>query len=94
MTVGGEWMSVQRCRNSAVAVGFQLRSEGKQRGDDTAANNLKLICSDNSVLTGDGMAWGDWTEQRLCDTGHALCGIQAQIEPPQRQRYIFILVLR
>jgi hypothetical protein len=80
----GTWGSAYNCRNSA-AVGFEIRSESKQRNkDDTATNNMRLICSNNDVLEGDGTGWGSWTGQRRCLDGYYLCGIQTQVEPRLR----------
>lgn len=72
--------AVNRCTNG-VAVGFQLRSERNLgRGDDTAANDFQVICSNEVIVTGDGMDWGVWTGWRTCSPGRALCGIQSQFE--------------
>jgi len=90
----GNWKKVFVCGdshfNSATSgiIGFQLRSE-KNRGrlDDTAANNLRIICADfgtpyvdTKLIEGDGTAWGDWTSVRLCNPGYAICGLKTQVE--------------
>lgn len=78
----GSYRAVNRCSNG-VAVGFQLRSERSLgSGDDTAANDFQVTCSDGAIVTGDGMAWGVWTGWRTCSPGRALCGIQSQFEGP------------
>ena len=89
-------MSVRRCPNSVVANGFELKSEGRQGDDDdTAANNVRLYCgqADPPYVEGDGQTWGDWTGAQKCDDGYAICGIQAQIEPPQGRGIIYQLKL-
>jgi len=87
----GEWKKEFYCpKNSEtkyLAVGFQLRSESSAGvKDDTAGNNLKLICSDLFqragfvVLEGDGTSRGEYTKQQLCYPGYAICGLQTQVE--------------
>ncbi|CAL8144029.1 unnamed protein product [Orchesella dallaii] len=87
----GDWRKDFYCPTNPetkyVAVGFQLRSEGSTGvKDDTAGNNLKLICSDLFqkvgfvVLEGDGTGRGEWTKQQVCWPGYALCGLQTQVE--------------
>lgn len=89
----GEWKQDFFCpstgegENKSVAVGFQLRSETSSGvKDDTAGNNLKLICSDLhqkqgfTVLEGDGTSRGEWTKQQVCWPGYAICGLQTQVE--------------
>ena len=78
----GSWTTRELCPGYSLAVGFELRSEPAQgSSDDTAANNLRLRCSDNNVITGDGMFQGSWTGEQICDNTHAICALRAQIEP-------------
>ncbi|ODM97349.1 Vitelline membrane outer layer protein 1 [Orchesella cincta] len=80
----GRWGAIYECPRS-YAVGFQLRSEsGRGGNDDTAANNLRIFCS-NSIefLEGNGLSRGDWTETQRCPFGWAICGMRTQIETPQ-----------
>ncbi|CAL8126766.1 unnamed protein product [Orchesella dallaii] len=67
-----------------VATGFQLRSEKSQSwiADDTAGNNLRLICNANSsnVIESDGLDFGDWTAAQECFRKQALCGYSSQID--------------
>ncbi|XP_063056400.1 vitelline membrane outer layer protein 1-like [Engraulis encrasicolus] len=59
----GSWTAYQSCGHSGYLSSFKLRVESPQgRGDDTAANNIMFRCSDDSVLTGNGMSWGSWGE--------------------------------
>ncbi|ODN06617.1 Vitelline membrane outer layer protein 1 [Orchesella cincta] len=87
----GDWRKDFYCPTNSetkyLAVGFQLRSESSAGvKDDTAGNNLKLICSDLFqragfvVLEGDGTTRGEWTKQQICWPGFALCGLQTQVE--------------
>ena len=80
----GNWMARTVCPGYSLAVGFELRSESsKGLGDDTAGNNIRLRCSDNTVLTGDGMSWGSWSGEQRCADTYAVCAIRAQIESAQ-----------
>ena len=81
----GSWMTRSICPGYSLAVGFELKSESSLGafGDDTAGNNVRLRCSDNSLLTGDGMSWGSWSGEQKCANTYAICAIRAQIEPPQ-----------
>ncbi|ODM90918.1 Vitelline membrane outer layer protein 1 [Orchesella cincta] len=67
-----------------VATGFQLRSEGSQgwASDDTAGNNLRLICNANSStqIEGDGLDFGSWTTPQECNRKQGLCGYSSQID--------------
>ncbi|XP_040202845.1 vitelline membrane outer layer protein 1-like [Rana temporaria] len=78
----GSWTDIQWCP-SGVLIRFALQVEGSQgNGDDTAANNIKFQCCDNSILTGNGGRWGtfgDWSDK--CQSG--ICGIKTSVEPSQ-----------
>ena len=64
-------------------VAFSLRVEAPVTfGDNTAANNVRFLCSDGTELQGPGLTWGDfgnWSE--LCPKG--VCGLQTKIQQPQ-----------
>lgn len=91
----GEWKEDFFCPAAAaggpetklIAVGFQLRSETSTGvKDDTAGNNMKLVCSDlyqkqgYTYIEGDGTERGEWTERQLCWPGYGICGLQTQVE--------------
>ncbi|CAG7733776.1 unnamed protein product [Allacma fusca] len=70
------------CSFPEYAVGFELRAD-YDHGivyDDTAANNMRLICTDGSVVEGDGEPWGEWTGEQHCPRGFRVCGIRTQVE--------------
>jgi len=79
----GTWGVSYECPDG-YAVGFQLRSEITQENhDDTAANNLRIFCSNTgtlSYLEGSGLSWGEWTDAQFCPYGWAMCGIKTQVE--------------
>ncbi|XP_069805615.1 vitelline membrane outer layer protein 1 homolog [Dendropsophus ebraccatus] len=64
-------------------VSFSLKVEEPQGGgDDTAANSIKMRCSDGAELEAIGGPWGkygDWSAS--CSYG--ICGIQTKVEEPQ-----------
>ncbi|XP_066502469.1 vitelline membrane outer layer protein 1-like [Hoplias malabaricus] len=79
----GTWTKPKHCQ-TGMMMNFQLRVEGHQGdGDDTAANNIKFQCSDNSELVGDGTSWGTWGGWSKWCTGRGICGIQTKVEGPQ-----------
>ncbi|KAK2898148.1 vitelline membrane outer layer protein 1-like [Channa argus] len=80
----GEWTSVKWCLAQRL-VSFMLRVEPSiGDGDDTAANNIKFLCSGSGVqLEGDGLTWGTWGSwSSKCSKG-AICGLQTRVEGPQ-----------
>ncbi|KAM5171718.1 vitelline membrane outer layer protein 1 homolog [Mantella aurantiaca] len=78
----GKWLASQFCP-SGFLISFSLKVEPPQgSGDDTAANNIMFLCSDGTILKGDGGSWGeygDWSSK--CDNG--IDGIRTKVEPPQ-----------
>jgi len=83
-TVGqwGTWRSEFFC--NGVVTGFQLRSETSQADkDDTAANNLRVFCSDGTTIEGEGTLWGSWTSEQKCRQRQAVCALQTQVEMAQ-----------
>lgn len=82
----GTWGVSYECPGS-YAIGFQLRSESSQKGqDDTAANNVRIFCSSSlkspgiNYLEGSGLSWGSWSDPQFCSNGWAMCGIRTQVE--------------
>ncbi|KAM4675891.1 vitelline membrane outer layer protein 1-like [Discoglossus pictus] len=78
----GAWTATKWCPYGFL-VQFSLRVEPPQgKGDDTGANNIMFRCSDESVLEGDGLKYGDygkWSEK--CEFG--VCGIRTRVEENQ-----------
>lgn len=65
----GSWGTVFECPAPLFADGFQLNIESPTAFDNTATNNLRLRCSDGSLVTGVGHNWGDWTGLITCPRG-------------------------
>lgn len=79
----GNWGGYRYCPTGKIAKGFRLRVESYQgeTGDDTAANDLRLICEDGTTVNSDnGMEYGDWSSDRMCPNGMFITGIKTQIE--------------
>ena len=89
----GQWGTEWDCgKVPYIFVGFQLRIEGYQDGqDDTSTNNIKFKCRSMTYdaisweheIEGDGNSWGLWREFKMCPEKHGICGIQVQIEDYQ-----------
>uniref|UniRef100_A0A8C5M6X5 Vitelline membrane outer layer protein 1 homolog n=1 Tax=Leptobrachium leishanense TaxID=445787 RepID=A0A8C5M6X5_9ANUR len=83
-TVGqwGTWGKVLQCKRGFLS-GFALRVEEHQvLRDNTAANNIKFVCSDGNTIEGYGLSWGtygEWSEK--CRMG--ICGIQTRVQANQ-----------
>ncbi|ODM92215.1 Vitelline membrane outer layer protein 1 [Orchesella cincta] len=77
----GNWGKVFSCYPGFLN-GFSLRAEDPQgSGDDTAANNIRLFCSNTpSYVEGDGLSFGNWSLDQLCLRDQAISGIQTQVE--------------
>jgi len=79
----GSWRTEFYCTEGLV-VGFQLRSEAPQsKHDHSAANNLRVLCSDGQVIEGEGTPWGQWTPVQKCRKRQAVCSLQTQVETNQ-----------
>ncbi|CAG7824492.1 unnamed protein product [Allacma fusca] len=78
----GYFRAVWECPHGFFAKGFELKS-AKARGwayDDTAANNMKLLCTNGLLMEGDGEKDGNWTGLQTCPRTLLVCGIQTQVE--------------
>lgn len=86
----GDWKSKVMCDNGMFISGGQMRVEPSQGGgDDTAANGLKIFCTDpmkpnersgwKTVWNG---YWGDWQRQRFQVRG-VVCEAAARVESRQ-----------
>jgi hypothetical protein len=65
----GQWQEPFSCpkNRDTYVIGIQLRIEGKHGGDDTAANDVKLVCSGGNTVSGTGGGpWGEWRDPIVC----------------------------
>ena len=75
-----------RCSGGRKLTGANLKTEGKQlAGDDTAANNLAMMCGKHEKLYRNGKRWGNWgswskSGYKYCPNGMAICGLQTKVE--------------
>ncbi|XP_069805604.1 vitelline membrane outer layer protein 1-like [Dendropsophus ebraccatus] len=83
-TVGdwGDWTSISWCPSGHL-ISFALKVEPRQgKGDDTAANNIMMQCSDHTILKGNGGPWGNFGSwSGICSKG--ICGILTKVEGRQ-----------
>lgn len=79
----GTWSPRRYCPGNTVFDAAVLRSEGKQGGgDDTAANNVDMICQGGVKVHGSGKSWGRWSHTVSCHN-RVICGIQTKVESRQ-----------
>ena len=79
----GNWDSPSYCSGHGNPVtGFQMQIEKEQgKGDDTAANGIKLFCKNGGhILAGRHTNWGTWRSVVKCPHGTAVVGIKTRIE--------------
>jgi len=80
--IKGAWGTVRECQGTSYAIGFEMRTEAPTLFDNTAANNMRLMCSDGVTVEGTGLTWGDWTGALFCPSNMKICGIRTQVEDP------------
>ncbi|KAE9546837.1 hypothetical protein FO519_009951 [Halicephalobus sp. NKZ332] len=88
----GDWQEIKYCPIGQMIVGFALRSEPDQRGeDDVAADNFAAYCGlpnsdrhSSKWIEGNTPGWGHWTGKQFCPDGYVVRGIQTQVEGNQR----------
>ncbi|XP_066446197.1 vitelline membrane outer layer protein 1 homolog [Eleutherodactylus coqui] len=78
----GEWTPVTWCPKG-YPISFALKVEKpKGKGDDTAVNNVKMLCSDGKPIEACGNHWGEYgTMSGRCT--HGICAVQTKVENPQ-----------
>jgi hypothetical protein len=87
----GSWGNTLVCRQDGRPIapdgyitGFQLRVESETLIDNTATNNIAVICryADGSEqkLEADGLTYGSWRDTQRCNSNQAVCAIQTQVE--------------
>ncbi|XP_075703423.1 vitelline membrane outer layer protein 1 homolog [Rhinoderma darwinii] len=78
----GNWTSISWCPKGNLK-SFSLQVEPiRGLDDDTAANNVRMQCSDSTTLIGKGMPWGvygGWSG--VCADGS--CGVKTKVEGSQ-----------
>lgn len=80
----GEWKS---CPAGSYITGARVRSEPDMHdGDDSAANDVELSCSDGKTnLAGfsNGGKWGEWSKWKSCKATDVVCGFKIRLEDKQ-----------
>ncbi|APJ03484.1 hypothetical protein [Silvanigrella aquatica] len=79
----GNWGYEGNCNGPAT--GFQIQIERPQGdGDDSAANDVQLLCSNNSIARAQANThWGDWSPFYTCPAGQVIIGLVTRVERPQ-----------
>ncbi|XP_075434092.1 uncharacterized protein LOC142471189 [Ascaphus truei] len=78
----GSWTSPVRCPNGSLIAFNLVVSPPQGDGDDTAANNIVFMCSDETILVQPLLWWGSsgrWSQ--ICKIG--ICGISTRVEEYQ-----------
>lgn len=65
--------------------GFAIQIEPQQgNGDDTAANDVMLVCNDNTIIRAEAKThWGNWSNYQFCPAGQLVVGLMTRVEQPQ-----------
>lgn len=80
----GSWQGYSTCPPGRHITAMRLQVEGSQGpADDTAANTLKVRCSDGTTeLSHSSPGWGGWSGWVSCPVGTAVCAFKVKIEQP------------
>ncbi|XP_075061815.1 vitelline membrane outer layer protein 1 homolog [Mixophyes fleayi] len=78
----GDWGPIILCSHGYIEA-YQLKVEPyRGNGDDTAANNIKIQCSNGQTLEAAGGPWGTYGSwSNACE--YEVCGIRTKVEPYQ-----------
>ena len=88
----GNWSEWFSCSTGHFFVSAEIKYEPNQKGrDDTAANGIKLLCSDNKWIKPPESQWGKWEKFKnwyggsngRCAQGSVILGMITQVEEPQ-----------
>ena len=86
-TPWGKWGEARFCPANTFAIGFSLKVEGHQsEDDDTAVNNIKLVCGDYSVFEFEGdsrSSWGSYGQNSYCPNNSFIKGFALKVEKDQ-----------
>ena len=67
--------------------GSNLKFEAERHGgvkDETAGNDLRLMCNGEEVYAGNGGNFGEWEpNNQNCPSGQVICGIKTRVEQPR-----------
>lgn len=78
----GTWAKRNYCSPGSYIVGLKLKSEKDQGSeDDTALNQIKMLCSNGDLIVSGSGTWGTWQSTLSCPNKQPMTGFQLQIEP-------------
>jgi len=68
-----------------IAVQYTDNGGAAWINDDTAINNIRITCNDNSVVYGEGLDQGVWSKDAQCPAGpmSRICGVRPKIDMDQ-----------
>ena len=68
ITDWGDWSEFESCSPGTFVIGFRQKVEPEKNGDNTALNDIELICSDNKLLRFQRVfgKLGKWSKQVIC----------------------------
>eukprot|EP00746_Dinoflagellata_sp_MGD_P007103 gnl/MRDRNA2_/MRDRNA2_114025_c0_seq1.p1 gnl/MRDRNA2_/MRDRNA2_114025_c0~~gnl/MRDRNA2_/MRDRNA2_114025_c0_seq1.p1 ORF type:complete len:535 (+),score=107.54 gnl/MRDRNA2_/MRDRNA2_114025_c0_seq1:72-1676(+) len=81
----GFWGGGLACQNGSFVIGASIQvkpiAEGNASVDNTALNNIKLVCDDGSEIQSMGNDEGEWSEVGQCPEGQKMYGFSARNQP-------------
>ena len=77
----GDWIYPGYCPSSSPATGFAMQMEFPHSGDDTAANDIRLLCSNfKMAFSPVHTHWGYWLSQVTCPENTVVTGLMTRVE--------------
>ena len=82
----GRWSKTFMCPPEQYLRGWRQRVEASFSFDGTGMNNVEYKCAAmgdegyTTVLPGNGLKWGSWTNYAYCPSGQFICGIKTRKE--------------
>lgn len=86
VTNWGAWGRTESCSGDSYAVGFRQRVQSDQGVDfdNTALNEIEIICEDGKRINGNATGGvGEWSQEQKCDPGQYLFGFKLKQQEPQ-----------
>ncbi|APJ02734.1 hypothetical protein [Silvanigrella aquatica] len=83
MSKWGSWVKPAYCNGPVKGFAIQIKPQ-KGNEDDTAANDLMLVCNNNSIAHAETRThWGHWSHIYYCPTGQVILGLITRVEKQQ-----------
>eukprot|EP00933_Yihiella_yeosuensis_P034192 TRINITY_DN2770_c2_g1_i1.p1 TRINITY_DN2770_c2_g1~~TRINITY_DN2770_c2_g1_i1.p1 ORF type:complete len:121 (+),score=12.76 TRINITY_DN2770_c2_g1_i1:205-567(+) len=80
----GNYGNTRYCPGGSYISQYKIKVESDQGGgDDTAANAVRVKCSDGTELaTNNEGPWGSWSSWKGCPNNGWFCGVRTQTQSP------------